>query len=48
MTWWVAVLWLVVVLAAIPAFAVLGELADRAFQRRQDARLWKALKPWKG
>lgn len=47
MTPLVAVLWLLAVLAAVPAIAGIGELADRAFQRRMDATLWKALKPWK-
>jgi 4-hydroxybenzoate polyprenyltransferase len=42
-----AVLWTLLVFAAIAAYAIVGEVADRAFQRRMDATLWKVFKPWK-
>jgi hypothetical protein len=47
-TWWQAVLWTVGSLLVWPAYAVLGEVGDRAFQRRMDATLWRSLRVWKG
>jgi hypothetical protein len=46
MTWWEAILWTIAGLAFWPVYAVVGEVADRAFQRRMDATLWRSLKLW--
>lgn len=37
------IFWFVVVVVAPLAVLVLGDLADKAFQRRMDATLWRSL-----